>query len=129
MSGQRSIVLVMATVVVFTGLCLFVPGGWLLVLLVFLAGVGFAPVTATLYSYVSITVPEHEAPEAFGWITTASLAGAALGTALAGYGADAFGPAGAIAVSTGLALVGVLVAGLATRWYPADGLAPALAGE
>jgi MFS family permease len=129
MNGQRSIVLVMTTVFVFTALCLFVNGGWLLVLLVFLAGVGFAPVTATLYSYVSVALPEHEAPEAFGWITTASLAGSAVGTALAGYGTDSVGPAGAIAVSAGLALVGVGVAALATRWYPSGGPAPHLAAE
>jgi MFS family permease len=119
MKGQRSIVLVTATVFVFTTLCLVVTGGWLLVLLVFLAGVGFAPVTATLYSYVSVALSEEEAPEAFGWITTASLAGAAVGTAVAGYGTDGFGPVGAVGVSAAFALLSVLVAGSRRAWYPA----------
>lgn len=118
MSGQRAVVAVMGSVFVFTALCLFVAPGWPLAVLVFLAGVGFAPVTATLYSYVSVALPEHQAPEAYGWIATASLAGSAVGTALGGYGTDGFGPAGAIGVSAALALAGVVVAALATRWYP-----------
>ncbi|MGN6743973.1 MAG: MFS transporter [Amnibacterium sp.] len=126
MQGRRSVVTVMATVFVFTAMCLLVDGGWPLVLLVFLAGVGFAPVTATLYSFVSRVLPEREAPEAFGWITTASLAGSAVGTAVAGYAVDRFGPAGAIVTSAGLALAGVVVAALAHGWYPAEGRATGL---
>jgi MFS family permease len=74
----------------------------------FFAGFGFAPAMSTLYLAASRAVEPHAAAEAFGWLNTASLVGAAVGTALAGFAQDAFGGAGPFVTATVLAAVAAL---------------------
>jgi predicted MFS family arabinose efflux permease len=74
----------------------------------FFAGFGFAPAMSTLYLAASRAVEPHAAAEAFGWLNTASLVGAAIGTALAGFAQDAFGGAGPFVTATVLAAVAAL---------------------
>jgi MFS family permease len=124
--GWGGLVVAMGSIAVATALTGIVPGLPLLLLALFLAGFGFAPSLATLYGMVSRTLEEGAAVEAFGWLNTGSLVGAAAGTALAGLLSDRFGPAGAFAAATALAVVGALcpvVALLAGRLRP--GASPA----
>ncbi|MGN6199584.1 MFS transporter [Humibacter sp.] len=119
MSGRASVVFIMGWVLVFTAAAGVAPGTWALLIAVFLAGFGFAPAVATLYSYVSIALPESEAAEAFGWLSAASLTGAAAGTAIGGFAADVANAVGAFLVATAFAAFGVLIAAVAKGWYPA----------
>jgi len=66
----------------------------------FVSGLGFAPAMSALYYMVSQDVDEGVATEAFGWLHSGALVGAALGTATAGMAADAHGAGGAVAVGT-----------------------------
>jgi MFS family permease len=116
--GQKSLVLLMAIVFVFTGLAGFSPNTWVLIVTVFLSGFGFAPAVATMYSYVSVALPRAQSAEAFGWLSTGSLTGAAVGTAIAGYSTDHFGSAGAFAIAASFAGLGVVLAVAARGWYP-----------
>ncbi|RFA11599.1 MFS transporter [Subtercola boreus] len=91
---------------------------WWLAIFLFLAGVGIAPALAVMFSIVSSSVRFSETAEAYGWVGTGQLIGAAVGSALAGFLIDAQGPTGAFIVAACLALVGFLVPLLGRRWHP-----------
>jgi MFS family permease len=74
-----------------------------LYVILFLGGMGFAPVIGCLLHVVSDVVPSHSATEAFGWVASGNRAGAAAGAALGGL----------LVQATGTRMVFVL-AGLAT---------------
>ncbi|BBZ29270.1 MFS transporter [Mycolicibacterium madagascariense] len=114
----RGLVLVLTVVVVGTACSGLAPDRILQVIALFFAGFGFAPSMSTLYVAASRAVEAHAAPEVFGWLTTASLAGGASGTALAGVTNDAFGTAGSFAAATLLALVAAVSPVLATLRGP-----------
>jgi MFS family permease len=76
---------------------------------VFVAGFGFAPAMSSLYLSVSQEVAEHSATEAFGWLHTASLIGAASGTALAGVMSQSHGATGAFVTGAAIAACAVVV--------------------
>lgn len=82
------------------------------------AGVGVAPALAVMFAMTSASVKFSETAEAYGWIGTGQLIGAALGSALAGFLIDGVGPAGAYAAAAGLAVVGTLVAVVFVRGFP-----------
>lgn len=82
------------------------------------AGVGIAPALAVLFAMTSASVKFSETAEAYGWIGTGQLIGAALGSAVAGFLIDAQGPVGAYAAAAGFALVGVVVSLLFVRSLP-----------
>lgn len=82
------------------------------------AGVGVAPALAVMFAMTSASVKFSETAEAYGWIGTGQLIGAALGSALAGFLIDGIGPAGAYAAAAGLAVVGTLVAVLFVHGFP-----------
>lgn len=77
----------------------------LVALALFVSGLGFAPALATLYLMVSLSIDSHKAAEAFGWVTTSSLAGAALGTSLAGIASESEGALGSYLLGSAFALV------------------------
>ena len=56
---------------------------WLSVTL-FIAGIGIAPALAVLFAMVSASVKFSDTAEAYGWVGTGQLIGAALGSAAAG---------------------------------------------
>jgi MFS family permease len=91
---------------------------WWLSVFLFLAGVGIAPALAVMFSIVSSSVRFSETAEAYGWVGTGQLIGAAVGSALAGFLIDAQGPTGAFLVAAGLALVGFLVPLILRGWHP-----------
>lgn len=91
---------------------------WWLALTLFLAGAGIAPALAVLFAVVSSSVKFSDTAEAYGWIGTGQLIGAALGSAAAGFTIDGSGPQGAFYVATGFALVGVVIPALFRRHSP-----------
>lgn len=91
---------------------------WGLSLSLIIAGLGIAPALAVLFAIVSASVKFSDTAEAYGWVGTGQLIGAALGSALAGFLIDANGPVGAFWAAGAFALVGFLVPALAVRVHP-----------
>ncbi|MBZ6372906.1 MAG: MFS transporter, partial [Microbacterium hominis] len=81
------------------------------------AGVGIAPALAVMFAMTSASVKFSETAEAYGWIGTGQLIGAALGSAIAGFLIDGVGHAGAYAAAAGFAIVGALVAVVFVRGF------------
>lgn len=106
--------------IVAVGLCLtmfslniFWLGGTL-----FLAGIGIAPALAVLFAMTSASVKFSETAEAYGWIGTGQLIGAAAGSAIAGFLIDGVGPQGAYAAAAAFAIVGTIVSVACVRAFP-----------
>ncbi|GAA4144824.1 MFS transporter [Leifsonia shinshuensis] len=91
---------------------------WGLSLTLIVAGLGIAPALAVLFAIVSASVKFSDTAEAYGWVGTGQLIGAALGSALAGFLIDAHGPVGAFWAAGAFAFVGFLVPALAWRVHP-----------
>ncbi|WP_127794039.1 MFS transporter [Agromyces sp. LHK192] len=90
---------------------------WLSVSL-FIAGIGIAPALAVLFAIVSASVKFSDTAEAYGWVGTGQLIGAAMGSALAGFLIDEFTAVGAFWAAAGFAVVGVIVPAVFVRWHP-----------
>jgi len=91
--------------------------GWLAATLL-LAGIGIAPAFAVLFGIVSASVKFSDTAEAYGWIGTGQLIGAAMGSALAGFAIDHSGAASAIFLAAGFAALGCIIPALGRRWHP-----------
>lgn len=74
-----------------------------------ISGLGIAPALAVMFSIVSASVKFSDTAEAYGWVGTGQLVGAALGSAAAGFLIDGYGSVGGFAAAAGIALLGVLV--------------------
>lgn len=90
---------------------------WLSVFL-FLAGIGIAPALAVLFAVVSSSVRFSDTAEAYGWVGTGQLIGAALGSAAAGFVIDAHGAQGAFVVAAALLAAGAAIAAVFHRHSP-----------
>ncbi|WP_350349361.1 MFS transporter [Agromyces sp. G08B096] len=101
-----------------TALAAFVMDFWWLSLTLLIAGIGIAPALAVLFAIVSASVKFSDTAEAYGWVGTGQLIGAALGSALAGFLIDGYGAQGAFIAATGLALLGVVAASIGRPWHP-----------
>ncbi|MFT4232385.1 MAG: MFS transporter [Leucobacter sp.] len=101
-----------------TAACLVSLNMWWLCLVLFLGGLGTAPVFAAISNIVSSTVRFSETAEAYGWIGTGQLVGVATGSALGGIAIDAAGATGAVLVSTGLLVIAAICAAATMRWIP-----------
>ena len=107
--------------IVFVGVTIstFMLGSWWgLSLTLVIAGLGIAPALAVLFAIVSASVKFSDTAEAYGWVGTGQLIGAALGSALAGFLIDGSGPVGAFYAAGAFALVGFIVPALAWRIHP-----------
>ena len=106
--------------VVFVGatLAIFAWEFWSLSLLLVIAGLCIAPALAVMFAIVSASVKFSDTAEAYGWIGTGQLIGAAAGAAIAGFVIDAIGPDGGIMVGAAFALVGFLVPTVFRRAHP-----------
>ncbi|WP_435742070.1 MFS transporter [Nocardioides sp. SYSU DS0663] len=102
-----------------------VPAPAMLVAL-FVSGLGFAPALAAVYYMVSNVVDQLAAAEAFGWLQTAALVGAATGTSISGVAGEAHGPVGCFVVATTLACLATVTPGLVRVRGPLAGLHPFL---
>jgi len=91
--------------------------GWLAGTLL-LAGIGIAPAFAVLFGIVSASVKFSDTAEAYGWIGTGQLIGAAMGSAFAGFAIDHSGAASAIFLAAGFAGLGCIIPALGRRWHP-----------
>jgi MFS family permease len=93
-------------------------GFWWLSVTLFIAGLGIAPALAVMFSIVSASVKFSDTAEAYGWVGTGQLIGAAIGSAAAGFLIDLSGASGAFWVGIGFALLGVLVPVIFRRAHP-----------
>ena len=105
---------------VFVGmsLALFSLNFWWLALALLVAGIGIAPALAVMFAIVSGTVKFSETAEAYGWVGTGQLIGAALGSAAAGFLIDSRGPSGGFWVAAVVAFFGFLIPLVLKRWHP-----------
>jgi MFS family permease len=70
-----------------------------------------------MFAMTSASVKFSETAEAYGWIGTGQLIGAALGSAVAGFLIDDVGVPGAYAAAAGFAIVGAIVAIVFVRGF------------
>lgn len=111
--GPWSLPIRLLVVAVGLGLASMASGFWTLSATLFAAGFGMAPAIAAVSSVIAASVPFADTAEAYGWITTGQLMGAALGAALAGVAIDASGGgAGGMLVSFGIGALAAVVATL-----------------
>ena len=106
--------------IVFVGLALaaaFLNFWWLTVCLL-IAGIGIAPALAVIFAIVSSSVKYSDTAEAYGWVGTGQLIGAALGSAIAGFLIDANGHTGGFVAAAILALLGFIVPIVLRGWHP-----------
>ena len=83
-----------------------------------LAGIGIAPALAVLFAMTSASVKFSDTAEAFGWVGTGQLIGAAAGSAIAGFLIDGAGSVGAFLTAIGFAAAGLVVAAVFVRGFP-----------
>ncbi|MGA7148431.1 MAG: MFS transporter [Microbacterium sp.] len=83
-----------------------------------LAGIGIAPALAVLFAMTSASVKFSDTAEAFGWVGTGQLIGAAAGSAIAGFLIDDMGPTGAYIAATAFAAAGLIVAVVFVKGFP-----------
>jgi len=91
---------------------------WWLGATLLVAGAGIAPALAVMFAMTSASVRFSETAEAYGWIGTGQLIGAAAGSAVAGFLVDGAGPQGAYIAAAGFAAAGLLVSVLFVRGFP-----------
>lgn len=91
---------------------------WGLAITLLIAGAGIAPALAVMFAIVSSSVKFSDTAEAYGWVGTGQLIGAALGSAAAGFLIDDFGATGGFVVGAGFALFGMLIAFVFVRAHP-----------
>lgn len=83
-----------------------------------IAGLGVAPALTVMFTIVSVSVKFSDTAEAYGWVGTGQLVGAAIGSAIAGFLIDDFGPTGGFVAAAGIALVGFIVPVVFHRAHP-----------
>jgi MFS family permease len=105
---------------VFVGMALAMFGlnFWWLAFALLIAGIGIAPALTVIFAIVSSSVKFSDTAEAYGWVGTGQLIGAAVGSATAGFLIDANGAIGGFWAATTFALFGFLVPTLLRRWHP-----------
>lgn len=74
-----------------------------------IAGLGMAPALAVMFTIVSASVKFSDTAEAYGWVGTGQLIGAAIGSAIAGALIDLQGPPGGFLAAAIFAGLGVIV--------------------
>ena len=117
--GPWALAIRMTVVFVGIGLAsLWITNVWWLAALLVISGAGIAPALAVMFSLVSASVKFSDTAEAYGWVGTGQLIGAALGSAIAGFLIDQHGAIGAFWVAGALALLGALVPLFGKRWHP-----------
>jgi MFS family permease len=91
---------------------------WSLTTALLVAGLGIAPALGVMSAIVASSVRFSETAEAYGWVGTGQLIGAAAGSAVAGFFIDGQGAIGGFVVAGLLAILGALVAILFHGWHP-----------
>jgi len=91
---------------------------WSLTAALIVAGLCIAPALAVMFGIVSASVKFSDTAEAYGWVGTGQLVGAALGSAVAGFLIDSNGPVGAFIVAAIFATLGAVVPIVFRRAHP-----------
>ena len=106
--------------VVFVGsvLAIFAWEFWSLSFALVVAGLCIAPALAVMFTIVSASVKFSDTAEAYGWVGTGQLIGAAVGSAIAGFLIDGVGPQGGFIAATIFAFFGVIVPTVFRRASP-----------
>ncbi len=110
-----SLTLRMGIVVAGLAAALWESGAVVLSLALMIAGLGIAPALAVMFTIVAASVEFSESAEAYGWVGTGQLVGAAIGSAAAGFMIDASGHGGGMVVGAVAAGLGMLAAALGRR--------------
>ncbi|MBA8815739.1 MFS family permease [Microbacterium halimionae] len=97
---------------------MFALNAWWLGGSLIIAGIGIAPALAVIFAMTSASVKFSETAEAYGWIGTGQLIGAAAGSAVAGFLVDGVGHVGAYAAAFGFMFVGLIVSIVFVRAFP-----------
>ncbi|SFR99846.1 Predicted arabinose efflux permease, MFS family [Agrococcus baldri] len=84
----------------------------------FIAGLGTAPALAAFSAIIAGTVKFADTPEAYAWIGTGQLLGAAVGSALAGVCIDAVGGVGGVWVGAVMVAIAAAIAAIFRRHQP-----------
>ena len=84
----------------------------------FIAGLGVAPIFATLASIIAIKLSPGESVEAYGWISTGQLIGFSSAAAIAGIAVDTIDPVAAFGVAVSTAALGLIVALISLPFTP-----------
>lgn len=108
----------MAILTVGLALTLFSLNVWWIGASLVVAGIGVAPALAVLFAMTTASVKFSDTAEAFGWVGTGQLIGAAAGSAVAGFLIDASGPQGAYWAAIGFAAAGVVVSVVFLTSFP-----------
>ncbi|KRF32910.1 MFS transporter [Yonghaparkia sp. Soil809] len=108
----------MALVFVGGAAAMFFLDFWGLAITLLIAGAGIAPALAVMFAIVSASVRFSDTAEAYGWVGTGQLIGAALGSAAAGFLIDGFGASGGFAAGAAFAFAGMLIAIVFRRAHP-----------
>ncbi len=91
---------------------------WWLLFSLAIAGAGIAPALAVMFAIVSASVKFSETAEAYGWVGSGQLIGAALGSAVAGFAIDAYGSFGGFVAALIFATLGTVAAAVSTMAHP-----------
>lgn len=91
---------------------------WWLTFALLIAGIGIAPALAVIFAIVSSSVKFSDTAEAYGWVGTGQLIGAAIGSAVAGFLIDGNGAIGGFWAAAAFALLGFLVPTILRGWHP-----------
>jgi MFS family permease len=78
----------------------------------------FSLAIAGVFAIVSASVKFSETAEAYGWVGSGQLIGAALGSAVAGFAIDAYGSFGGFVAALIFATLGTVAAAVSTRAHP-----------
>ena len=108
----------MLVVLIGSTLSIFAWEFWSLNVTLLIAGLCIAPALAVMFAIVSASVKFSDTAEAYGWVGTGQLIGAAAGSAIAGFLIDAVGGRGGFIAATAFALLGVLVPTIFRRAHP-----------
>ncbi|WOQ69019.1 MFS transporter [Microbacterium limosum] len=111
--ARRMAIVTIGLVLTTVSLNAFWLGGTLVI-----AGIGIAPALAVIFAITSASVKFSDTAEAYGWIGTGQLIGAAAGSAIAGFLIDGMGPGGAYWAAAAFAAAGVLVSVVWARSFP-----------
>lgn len=107
--GPWALAVRMAVVCVGIALAGVILDFWWIAGALLIAGVGIAPALAVMFAIVSSSVKFSDTAEAYGWMGSGQLIGAALGSAIAGFAIDGYGPVGGFVAATIFACVGVII--------------------
>lgn len=91
---------------------------WWLAFALLISGIGIAPALAVIFAIVSSSVKFSDTAEAYGWVGTGQLIGAAMGSAVAGFLIDGSGAIGGFIAAASFAFVGFLFPTIFRRWAP-----------